>query len=162
MDQDNLDPADPIEPQDVPVESQPDQGNLDSWCDDAVPAEPGSNKKRINSRDQLILAGAVPILSLMREGFAPTIADVVDRLPDLLAAYPTRSGLSKSIGDSCGHNHGGLRLHRNAGAIVRCQDNVKLIIQRLPVAERERVANEAGFDSLSSLVGWANSLPRAR
>jgi|WetSurMetagenome_2_1015567.scaffolds.fasta_scaffold1327261_1 hypothetical protein len=75
MDQDKLDPLEPIEPRDGPVESQDDD---DGWADDSVETEPGAAKKCIYTRPQLKRAGAVVILSLMRQGLIVTHTDVVE------------------------------------------------------------------------------------
>jgi hypothetical protein len=148
---------DPVEPQDVPVESQ----DNDTWADDAVEAEPGASKKGIKTRAELKRAGAVVILSRWRQGLSVVLADVVDGT----GFYPLyqSNGLGKSLGDALGGNKHGFKLVKKGDTFIRDANNVKLIFKHkkdgLPQYEHEGVAIESGFEGMAALRAWVRTLP---
>lgn len=124
-----------------------------------TPAEKGDLSKRICSREQIVVAIAPPTFRAFLANREPLIAELVDG-SDLLPVYPTRSGLSKSVGDAIGQNRSGCRCHRGpGGAVRRCRENVSLILQKIPAGYRETVAVDAGLRDLRALVDFGLSLP---
>ncbi len=125
----------------------------------STPAEKGDVSKRICSREEIVGAVAVPTFAAFLANREPVIAELVDG-SELLDRYPTRSGLSKSVGDAIGQNHSGCRCHRShGGAVKRCRENCSLILQKIPEGNREAVAQASGFEDLAALVAFAMTLP---
>ena len=159
MEQDN--DLDPIEPRDVPVESQ----DGDDWAEPAVPAEPGASRKSIHSRGELKYRGAVVILSRWRQGLPVTLSDVVDGC-GYLVDYRVRNGLCKGMGDALGGNSHGFQLRKTGETFDMDRNNVKLMFQceedqnGLPEHEHEEVAIESGFESMAALKVWSRNLPK--
>ena len=124
-----------------------------------IRAEKGASKKCIKTRLELQLACLVLILRSFYRGGVAEISDLVDGC-GFLPLYPSgRNGLAKSIGDALGQNHSGLGLHRDKGAIARCEENVSLLLAIIPESDWPDLAVEIGCADLAAFGAWVESLP---
>ena len=129
----------------------------------AVPAPKRQRSGSICTRLELLLAGAVVVLTLIRRGLPITSDEIIDGC-GLLPRYRYRVGLKRVMSDALGYGDDDCaKLWRDrADAVLAVRENVSLLRKALlPRGLWPSVLERASWSSEAELAAFAKTLPSA-
>ena len=149
-----------LRPDDVGEQQQSESDRF--FAENARPAPKRQRSGSICTRLELLIAGAIVILSLIRRGLPISSDELVDN-SGLLPRYRFRSGCKRVLGDALGWGDDDCaKLWRGRDdAVLAVRENPSLLHEAIPANLWPSVLERAGWANDTELAAFAATLPSA-